>query len=75
MGLNFLQQAHLSIAVLTAAMVLPGVSSIPLDEFYPFGEGAGDMSIGIFDESSRLLTLSRSFPFYGRNYFTLAVTA
>lgn len=60
---------------LVVAVFLPGVSSIPLDEFYPFGAGAGDLSIApTLDGSSPVITLRRAFPFFQRNYFTIVVS-
>ena len=71
---------HCQVLCFTAAVLVvttwpPCVSSIPLDEFYPFGSSAGDLNIGpTVDGSSPEITLTRVFPFYGRNYFILYVS-
>ena len=52
------------------------VSAIPLDQFYRFGEDAGDtMTPKAADGTSPLITLSRAFYFYGKDYFIIVVSA
>ena len=54
---------------------LCGVSAIPLDQFYPFGEDVGDaINTEVLDGSSPPITLSRAFYFYGKDYFTVVVS-
>lgn len=70
------------LAVKTAATVfllalttLCGVRAIPLSEFYPFGDTAGDTLIPTTDDgSSELITLNRVFPFYGIDHFVIVVS-
>ena len=52
-----------------------GTYGIPLDEFYPFGEDAGDSLLErTLDGSSSVIELVNSvFPFYGREYDQLYV--
>ena len=49
---------------------------IPLSEFYPFGEEAGDISLPrTLDGSSPLIKLASAvFPFYGQEYDQLFVS-
>ena len=52
------------------------VSAIPLDRFYRFGEDVGDaINTEALDGTSPLITLSRAFYFYGKDYFTVIVSA
>ena len=66
--------------VVTVAVILLQSSrqtafGIPLSEFYPYGENAGDFVLNTtLDGSSPLFELSYSvFPFYGQEYAQLYV--
>ena len=52
------------------------VAAIPLDQFYPFGEGVGDTATPKEDDgSSPRITLNRLFPFYEKDHFIIWVSA
>ena len=61
--------------LLAVLLTCSSVSAIPLDQFYPFGVGAGDIVLPRTDDQpSGFFTLSRVFPFYGVDNFVIVVS-
>ena len=61
---------------LLAVLTLQGVDAIPLDDFYDFGEDAGDTLLPTTDDlSSGSLTLSSAFPFCEMDHFQVFVSS
>lgn len=56
--------------------LLPGVEpAVPLEDFYPFGQDAGDsQTIAQDDGGSRLVKISVAFPFFGDRHTGLYVS-
>ena len=63
-----------ALLVVSLALSSTRISAIPLDQFYPYGVGAGDSFLAPTDDgSSGVITLRRVFPFYGGHHFVIVV--
>ncbi len=64
------------IRLVLLALTTSGVSAIPLEDFYPFGDSAGDTSVldrGHPCNFVQAIPLSGSFPFFRTDYVSLIV--
>ncbi len=66
---------HSLLVLLIVGLCSGGASAIALEEFYKFGAGSGDSSLPSNDDgSSAPISLSRVFPFYQRDHFSIIVS-
>ena len=62
-------------SLLLVVLTLQEVDAIPLDDFYDFGEDAGDRLVPTTDDlPSGSLTFSSVFPFYERDHSQVFVS-
>ena len=61
--------------LLSLCIIIHTSTSIPLNDFYPFGDGEGDSIVGpTLDGSSDWINLNQTFPFFKGNYTWLIVS-
>ena len=65
---------HVDLLILTVLSVLSGCYSIPLDQFFPFGDETEDILSNLSDDGSVAVQLGTGFVFYGTCYTTLYVS-
>ena len=66
--------ALVQVALVSSSLLLQ-VAAIPLEEFYPFGVGSGDLQLPANDDGSTgPITLSLPFPFFASAHTTLFVS-
>ena len=64
----------LDLLILVVLAVLSGCYSIPLDQFFPFGNETEDILSNLSDDGSIAIQLIDGFVFYDTNYTTLYVS-
>ena len=64
----------LDLLILVVFAVLSGCYSIPLDQFFPFGNETEDILSNLSDDGSVAIQLNDGFVFYDTNYTTLYVS-
>ena len=63
------------LAIYTVFSLFTTATAIPLVNFYSFGTGAGDSSVGpTLDGSSPAIILSEPFPFFTEDHSTIFVS-
>ena len=60
--------------ILIVLSVFSGCYSIPLDQFFPFGDENEDILSNLSDDGSIAVQLGTGFVFYDTNYTTLYVS-
>ena len=60
--------------ILTVLSVLSGCYSIPLDQFFPFGDETEDILSNLSDDGSIAVQLGAGFVFYDTSYTILYVS-
>ena len=63
------------LAVCSSLWLQQQALGIPLQDFYPFGIGTGDLSLEPGDDLALEVALSSPFPFFGTSYASLFVSA
>ena len=61
--------------IMASLLLVAHVEAIPLEQFYPFGSGAGDILLNrTLDGSSPVHVLPSPFPYFGQNFTTVYVS-
>ena len=65
----------MAFVILCLCAILHRSLSIPLSDFYPFGESEGDSIVGsTLDGASDMIMLNQTFPFFNGTYTGLYVS-